>query len=118
MNEKERLASVILIITLAIGIVADVHRQKGTDDPVSEAGDVCSVDSCFDPVSQFRRLDINSAGREQLVILPGIGPKKADAIVAWRDVNGPFTEVDQLADVHGIGPKTIERLRAYVCIGR
>ena len=118
MNGKERFAGVILIITLAIGVIADVLEDKGTDVSVGRAGEVCSHDSCVDSGSQYQRLDINGASREQLLILPGIGPKKADAIIEWRNQNGPFTDVRQLTDVRGIGPKTLERLKAFVCVGR
>jgi competence protein ComEA len=51
---------------------------------------------------------------EQLDTLPGVGPVTAAAIVAWRQANGKFTSVDQLADVDGIGPARLEKLRALV----
>lgn len=64
------------------------------------------------------RIDINTASAEQLAsALPGIGPAKADAIVEWREANGPFETLEQLMDVPGIGPKTLERLRGLVRIG-
>ena len=59
-------------------------------------------------------LDLNSATVEQLDGLPGVGPVTAAAIVAWRQHNGKFTSVDQLADVDGIGPARLEKLRALV----
>lgn len=59
-------------------------------------------------------LDLNSATVEQLDTLPGIGPVTAAAIVAWRQANGKFTSVDQLADVDGIGPARLDRLRSLV----
>lgn len=55
-------------------------------------------------------LDLNRAEPGQLQELPGIGPKKAEAIVALRQ-RRPFTRVTQLLEVRGIGPKTLERLR-------
>jgi competence ComEA-like helix-hairpin-helix protein len=55
-------------------------------------------------------LDLNRAEPAQLQELPGIGPKKAEAIVALRQ-RRPFTRVTQLLEVRGIGPKTLERLR-------
>lgn len=117
MNGKERFASAVLIITLAIGIAADVLDRKGTDDSVSAQGEVRSADSAAGRAPVYRRLDINSADEEQLVVLPGIGPSKASAIVQWRESNGPFESVDQLTCVRGIGPKTLEGLRPYVCAG-
>jgi competence protein ComEA len=59
-------------------------------------------------------VDLNSATEEQLDGLPGVGPVTAAAIVAWRTANGSFTNVDQLAEVDGIGPARLEKLRAQV----
>jgi competence protein ComEA len=59
-------------------------------------------------------LDLNTATVEQLDALPGVGPVTAGAIVAWRQANGKFTSVDQLADVDGIGPARLEKLRPLV----
>jgi competence protein ComEA len=59
-------------------------------------------------------VDLNTATVEQLDTLPGVGPVTAAAIVAWRDANGRFTSVDQLADVDGIGPARLDKLRDLV----
>ena len=59
-------------------------------------------------------LDLNTATVEQLDALPGVGPVTAGAIVVWRQANGKFTSVDQLADVDGIGPARLEKLRPLV----
>jgi competence protein ComEA len=59
-------------------------------------------------------LNLNTATVQQLDSLPGVGPVTAAAIVAWRQTNGKFTSVDQLADVDGIGPARLEKLRALV----
>lgn len=59
-------------------------------------------------------IDLNTATVQQLDTLPGIGPVTAAAIVAWREANGKFNSVDQLAEVDGIGPARLEKLRALV----
>lgn len=59
-------------------------------------------------------IDLNTATVEQLDALPGVGPVTAAAIVAWRQANGKFTSVDQLADVDGIGPARLDKLRSLV----
>ena len=57
------------------------------------------------------RLDINTATFEEFESLPGIGPATAKRIIDYRDINGRFDIVDDIAEVHGIGDKTIEKLR-------
>ena len=59
-------------------------------------------------------VNLNTATVQQLDALPGVGPVTAAAIVAWRDANGKFTSVDQLAEVDGIGPGRLEKLRSLV----
>ena len=48
--------------------------------------------------------------------LDGIGPAKAQAIVAWRDEHGPFKTVDDLSHVKGIGAATLERNRTAILL--
>lgn len=62
-------------------------------------------------------IDINSADAKTLEELNGIGPAKAAAIVAYRDANGPFETVEELANVKGIGLKTVELNRASLTVG-
>ncbi|HUG85075.1 MAG TPA: helix-hairpin-helix domain-containing protein [Euzebya sp.] len=57
------------------------------------------------------RVNLNQAGEVELQTLPGIGPSLAAAIVRHRDAHGPFSSVDQLVDVAGIGPAKLEGLR-------
>jgi competence protein ComEA len=59
-------------------------------------------------------VNLNTATVQQLDTLPGIGPVTAAAIVAWRDANGKFSSVDQLAEVDGIGPARLQKLRPLV----
>ena len=61
-------------------------------------------------------VDLNTATGEQLDTLPGVGPATAAAIIAHRDQNGPFTSVDQLLDVRGIGEAKLELLRDLVSV--
>ncbi len=66
------------------------------------------------PPKTGESVDLNTATVQQLDALPGVGPVTAAAIVAWRQANGKFTSVDQLAEVDGIGPARLEKLRALV----
>lgn len=59
-------------------------------------------------------MNLNTASAEDLTRLPGIGPVKAEAILAWREEHGGFASVEQLLEVKGIGEATLEGLRPYV----
>jgi competence protein ComEA len=61
-------------------------------------------------------LDLNAATAEQLETLPGIGPALAARIVAYRDEHGPFTRVEQLDNVKGIGAQTLTKLRPSLIV--
>lgn len=60
------------------------------------------------------RLDPNTATQSDLESIPGIGPATARSLIQDREHNGAFTSVDALQRVKGIGPKTVEKLRAYM----
>ena len=64
------------------------------------------------------KVNINSADAKALDGLPGIGPKLAADIVAYRKANGPFKAVDDLAKIDGLGKKTLEKVRPLVTVGR
>jgi len=61
-------------------------------------------------------VNLNTATAAELVTLPRIGEALAARIIAWRDANGRFTSVDDLAAVEGIGTKTLDGLRASATV--
>ena len=62
-------------------------------------------------------IDLNAADVYDLSRLPGIGEKRAADIVARREEKGPFQSVEELAEISGIGPGTLEKLKDYVTVG-
>jgi competence protein ComEA len=61
------------------------------------------------------KVDLNHATFGQLCTLPGIGPKKARAIMAHRKKR-PFSRITQLVRVKGIGPRTLARLKGRITV--
>lgn len=61
-------------------------------------------------------VNINTASASELETLPGVGEVIAQRIIDYRDANGPFTSVDQLLDVSGIGDATLADMRGQVTV--
>ncbi len=59
------------------------------------------------------KININTADARTLEDLPGVGPALAERIIRYREQNGPFSTVEELTNVSGIGEKTLEGLRDY-----
>ena len=75
-----------------------------SDTPVSKA----------EPQSHL--ININTDDLERLTLLPGIGPSKAKKIIDYREKNGKFSTKEELTNVKGIGPKTLEHLREKITL--
>lgn len=61
-------------------------------------------------------VNLNLAGPTELEALPEVGPVTALAIVTWRDEHGGFTSIDELLEVDGIGPATLEKIAPHVTV--
>jgi len=61
-------------------------------------------------------IDINSATADEIAGLPGIGEKKAAAIVRWREGNGGFSIIEDIMNVEGIGLKTFEKIQPHIVV--
>jgi comEA protein len=118
---------VLLGLTFLAGAV--IRSVRGKPDESAQP-DYRVTDSLFSALSNADRWDhdadaggttapvnINSAGRAELMRLPGIGAAYAERIIDYRMRNGSFDSIEQLMRVRGIGPKTLARLRPHVCLG-
>ena len=82
--------------------MADVSRQRLVD--------------FFHPPERIIRfnLDINTAPRTELLLLPGIGPTMASRIIETRQQHGPFKSVDDIIHVPGIGKIMLQEMRPFI----
>ncbi|RBW70483.1 helix-hairpin-helix domain-containing protein [Bacillus taeanensis] len=79
--------------------------------------ELISEETAFIPNStEGGKVSINRADSQELETLPGIGPSKAEAILAYREENGPFKKIEELLYVSGIGEKSFEQLKDKIKI--
>ncbi len=73
----------------------------------------------FSSLGYADTVNINTAGAEELAsALSGVGPSKAAAIVEYREKHGPFKSAEELTQVKGIGPSTLEKNRENITVGQ
>jgi competence protein ComEA len=71
------------------------------------------IDRAAPLVAKFQ-VDVNRADWPELIQLPGVGEVLAQRLIAERQQNGAFQNLDDLARVRGIGPRTLERIKPYL----
>lgn len=62
-------------------------------------------------------VDLNTASQAELETINGVGPKKAQAIIEYRQKNGPFKSADDLDKVPGFGKKSVDEVRKDITVG-
>ena len=94
-------------VNLAVRVADEQHWHipaQGEEPPVATG----------ERIADSGKIDLNSASVESLKSLPGIGDVKALSIVRYRQGNGPFSRVEDVLAVSGIGPATLEAIRELV----
>lgn len=104
--------------------VTTMERREDTEqtDPSAERAE--QTDRSAERAEQTRpdsllpgeKINLNTADSYELQRLPGIGEKRAEDIIAYREEHGPFQTVDELDEVSGIGSGILEGLREYAVV--
>jgi len=111
-----------LFINAGKGAINDKIYSKDSDNNVDykqEVLDFRKPDFNTKKVKELpaeKSIDINSAGKNMLENLPGIGPKTADKIIFYRNNNGRFTKLEDLIKVKGIGTIKFNKIKKYLYI--
>jgi competence protein ComEA len=110
------LSTVNLARELVDGEQVVVLRPGEALPPAAGAAGVGAPGAAGGPAVAARPLDLNTADAAALDALPGIGEVLAGRILAWRNERGPFTRVDELGEVSGIGDALMAELAPLVTV--
>lgn len=91
-------------------IVIPNEKSKCEDTNVSNSNEN-EIDT-----QETHKININKAQQSELEEIPGIGPKKAEAIIEYRNTNGSFKSIDEIKNIEGIGESTFENLKDIITV--
>ena len=114
----------MVIIVYSKGEVADFHKTKEIEQQVQEKciqkdEEALKNDACITSeieVTTNNKVSINTATKEELMTLPGIGESKAKDIISYREKNGPFKTIEDLKKVSGIGDSIFAKIKENITI--
>ncbi|GHP15061.1 competence protein CelA [Lentilactobacillus fungorum] len=89
--------------------------QSGAESTGSDTGEAGSSTTATSGQSG-EQINLNTADKAKLQELSGIGDKKADQIIAYRQAHGQFKKIEELKDVPGFGDKTFDNLKSSICV--
>jgi competence ComEA-like helix-hairpin-helix protein len=122
-NEQKILLLLSVVFLAGAGIKAYRSLSAAPAEPSFEYAQSDSIfaarsasPQATDIAAAGKPLDLNRATRAQLIALPGIGPKLADRMLAYRAAHVRFRSVKDVRKVAGIGPKKFERLQGLIVV--
>ena len=118
-NLAKRISDEMVIVIYTKEEIATAIKEKNTPITI-EKECICPEiknDACIektDGVSNGKLININTASKEELKTIPGIGDSKAEAIIKYRNEVGNFKDISELKNVNGIGEKLYEEIKIYL----
>lgn len=103
------------VVTSVTGTVTEsvtIPSAETLKTTASSAQTVTTVSS----QNQNNTININTADKEELTTLKGIGEKKAEKIIEYRNQNNGFKSIEEIMEVSGIGEKTFETIKNKICV--
>ena len=115
--KRFRAEFLILSLFLLIVLIQGIFFLSGKKDPgnVPGSGFAESIGKGDAPAA-LNVVDLNTATDRELCMIPGIGPVMAERIITYREENGPFTSVEDILLVSGIGEKTYSNIVDFITV--
>jgi competence protein ComEA len=88
----------------------------GTDSAGGANGSSATAGTDTGGISADGKVNINTATKEQLMTVPGIGSAKADSIIAYRETNGSYASIDDIMNVSGIKEGLFQSMKEYITV--
>lgn len=110
MKSLQKSRIIIFVLGLLFIILAFIMAflSRGTHQSLKSTADATLPQGVHIPIN------INSAGKETLCLLEGIGEKTAEDIIAYREAKGGFENEEDIMNIKGIGEKTFEKIKNYI----
>ncbi|MCK4530909.1 MAG: helix-hairpin-helix domain-containing protein [Candidatus Marinimicrobia bacterium] len=122
-TKKEKNIILIVALILLLGAVGFVVRKVIKKQRALRSSDISMKDT-FQREDESREeskipsepVNINTAGLMEIEALPFLGMERSKDIIEYRDKNGPFKSLDELTNISGIGPKTLDKLKPLITL--
>lgn len=106
---------ITFLLSLIIGICVCFAKYEYVDMTYENNTYVCDINYPSYSPWYKEKININKAGADLLSTIPGIGEKRAEDIIAYREENGGFDTIEDIMKIRGIGVKTFENIKNYIC---
>jgi competence protein ComEA len=102
-----------LLLLVSLFVLSSTQQVFAADKTVNPA---VTVEKTVTVVEMSDKININMATNEQLATVKGIGVKKAQAIIDYRQEHGEFVSLNDLMKVKGIGPGTLKKIEPFLTL--
>lgn len=116
-TKEEKTALLFLIICFLSGIFVYHLKQYHLLDFINFDHELVQTAVSKDVdrhIKQVKTVNINTASKEELTFLPGVGPSTAEKIIIYREEHGFYNSPNDLKAIKGIGDKKVEKLKEFV----